>query len=386
MTDKILLVDDDANLLAATRRPLRKKFELETARSGADGLHALNTNGPFAVVISDMRMPEMNGLEFLKQVKTSAPDTVRMILTGIANQNTAVEAVNEGNVFRFLNKPCSSESLSRAIEAGLQQYHLIRAERDLLERTLAGSVKVLIDVLSLVDPAAFGTSARLRQRTRQLAACLNLRNVWELELAAMLSPIGQLTLPQEVRAKLQIGDALTSAEQEMVRAAPEISRNLIANVPRLNNVSRIVYYQNKGYDGSGFPDDGLAGSEIPLGARLLKILIDLEAATQGGDPGEIAFTRLEGRAECYDPEILAAARAQLLATPDTTMEAKGSQRDLTISWLFPGDLLASDIETEHGQLILSAGHEITWALMERLRNLHKITRLKEPVRVLRPAP
>ena len=202
----------------------------------------------------------------------------------------------------------------------------------------------------------------------------------------MLSPIGQLTLPQEVRAKLQIGDALTSAEQEMVRAAPEISRNLIANVPRLNNVSRIVYYQNKGFDGSGFPDDGLAGSEIPLGARLLKVLIDLEAATQGGDPDEIAFTRLEGRAERYDPDILAAARTQLLATPDATMEAKGSQRDLTISWLFPGDLLTSDIETEHGQLILSAGHEITWALMERLRNLHKITRLKEPVRVLRPAP
>ena len=170
MTDKILLVDDDANLLAATRRRLRKKFELETARSGADGLHALNTNGPFAVVISDMRMPEMDGLEFLKQVKTSAPDTVRMVLTGIADPNTAVEAVNEGNIFRILNKPCSSESLSRAIEAGLQQYHLIRAERDLLERTLAGSVKVLIDVLSLVDPAAFGTSARLRQRTRQLAA------------------------------------------------------------------------------------------------------------------------------------------------------------------------------------------------------------------------
>ncbi len=141
MTDKILLVDDDANLLAATRRQLRKKFELETARSGADGLHALNTNGPFAVVISDMQMPEMNGLEFLKQVKTSAPDTVRMMLTAIVDQNTAVEAVNEGNLFRFLNKPCSSESLSRAIEAGLQQYHLIRAERDLLERTLAGSVK-----------------------------------------------------------------------------------------------------------------------------------------------------------------------------------------------------------------------------------------------------
>ncbi len=141
VTDKILLVDDDANLLAATRRRLRKKFELETARSGADGLHALNTNGPFAVVISDMRMPEMDGLEFLKQVKTSAPDTVRMVLTGIADPNTAVEAVNEGNIFRILNKPCSSESLSRAIETGLQQYHLIRAERDLLERTLAGSVK-----------------------------------------------------------------------------------------------------------------------------------------------------------------------------------------------------------------------------------------------------
>ncbi len=141
MTDKILLVDDDANLLAATRRQLRKKFELETARSGADGLHALNTNGPFAVVISDMRMPEMNGLEFLKQVKTSAPDTVRMMLTGIADKNTAVEAVNVVNVFRFMNKPCSSESLSRAIEAGLQQYHLIRAERVLLERTLAGNVE-----------------------------------------------------------------------------------------------------------------------------------------------------------------------------------------------------------------------------------------------------
>jgi DNA-binding NtrC family response regulator len=153
MSDRILLVDDDANILQGYQRALRKQFVLEPALSGEEGLEAVRAQGPYAVVVADMQMPGMNGVEFLARVKEIAPDTVRMMLTGNADQQTALEAVNEGHIFRFLTKPCSPDLLAKMLGAGLKQYGLVMSERDLLAKTLRGSIQVLTDVLGLVNPA-----------------------------------------------------------------------------------------------------------------------------------------------------------------------------------------------------------------------------------------
>lgn len=124
MSEKILFVDDDSNILEAYKRQMRKRFTIETALGGEEGLAVIARNGPFAVVVADMRMPRMDGIEFLMKVKTIAPHTVRMMLTGNADQQTANDAVEKGQVFHYLTKPCNPDVLTKAIDAGLSLYQL----------------------------------------------------------------------------------------------------------------------------------------------------------------------------------------------------------------------------------------------------------------------
>ncbi|WP_420237476.1 response regulator [Telmatobacter bradus] len=137
MADRILFVDDEQGVLDGYERLLRKDFHVYVARGGLEGLEAMEKYGPFAVVISDMRMPGMNGAEFLAQVRQKEPSTVRMLLTGFTDLSAAIDAVNEGNIFRFLTKPCRKEILVEAINIGIAQHHSITAEKDLIKKAQA---------------------------------------------------------------------------------------------------------------------------------------------------------------------------------------------------------------------------------------------------------
>ena len=148
MHDRILIVDDDANLLQAMRRQLFDTFDVTTAEGGEAALDLIGDETPFAVVLSDMRMPGLDGVEFLKRFRERSKHTVRMMLTGNADQQTAVDAVNEGHIFRFLKKPCPEATLRAAIDAGIEQYRLVIAERELLSKTVAGTVKGIKRVYS----------------------------------------------------------------------------------------------------------------------------------------------------------------------------------------------------------------------------------------------
>jgi CheY-like chemotaxis protein len=195
MNSKILFIDDDTNLLEAVERNLRLKFNLVTAASGEAGLAKMANEGPFSVVVADMQMPGMNGVQVLTEAQKRFPDTVRLMLTGNADQQTAVEAVNKGHVFQFLTKPCPTEMLTFALQTSLKQYRLITAERELLEKTLNGSVKLLTEVFSLIDPHSFGRGESLRSYMRAYVSSLTLANSWEFEIAAMLSQLGTVTVP-----------------------------------------------------------------------------------------------------------------------------------------------------------------------------------------------
>ena len=135
MEPKVLFVDDDPKVLAGIRRQLRKKVPIETVESGRAGLEAMHASGPFSVVVTDYCMPEMNGIEFLTRVRQVAPETVRVLLTGSADLNAAIQAVNQGNIFRFLTKPCSPEELTAALNAGIAEYRRTRKERKFNRRT-----------------------------------------------------------------------------------------------------------------------------------------------------------------------------------------------------------------------------------------------------------
>ena len=133
MRTKILLVDDDEMMLAGLKRQLRNKFQVETAISGEDAVKMVEDNGPYAVVVSDYMMPGMNGIELLTQVKQTDPDTIRMMLTGSADMATAVKAVNEGSIYKFHPKPCPAETLSDAIQSGIEEYRKVTTDQSQLK-------------------------------------------------------------------------------------------------------------------------------------------------------------------------------------------------------------------------------------------------------------
>lgn len=382
MPERVLLVDDDPNLLSALQRQLRKQFDLTTAEGGSPALQAvteaMESRNPFAVVLCDMRMPGMDGIEVLSRIRALSPETVRMMLTGNADQQTAIDAINRGNIFRFFTKPCPAEELAVGLQAGIDQYHLITAERELLENTLAGSVKVLADVVAMNDPVAYGLATRLREWARLLTAEWKLPSRWQLDMAAMLIPIGQVSIPPELIAKQRAGEALTEAEQSIIARAPEAGRNLIANIPRMAQVAETIWLQDRGYDGSGFPPDGPKGTDIPFDARLLRILKDLAAACPSGLLDPVAFAQLDRNRAQYDPNLLSKVRSALLSLLGG---AQPLEVEVPVAALRTGSMVLSDIRLTNGHLILKAPTMLSGAQVERLRSLAKIYTFVEPVRV-----
>ena len=245
MEEKILFVDDDPNILSAYQRQLRKQFNVDTALGGDLGLTAIAiaSNVPYAVIVADMGMPGMNGIQFLSKAKEITPDSVRMMLTGNADQQTAMNAINEGNIFRFLTKPCQPEVITKVLTAGIEQYRLITSEKELLEKTLNGSVKVLTDVLALVNPTAFGRTSRIHNLVQTISAELKIEKPWQIELAAMLSQIGCITMSEETLTKIYRGDNLTEQELQTFQRHPQIGSSLIASIPRLEKVAEIIACQ-----------------------------------------------------------------------------------------------------------------------------------------------
>jgi response regulator RpfG family c-di-GMP phosphodiesterase len=237
MNEKILLVDDDPNILKGYERSLRREFQLETAPGANQALQMVTHNGPYAVVVSDMRMPGMDGIQLLARVKSQSPDTVRIMLTGNAETETAIQAVNEGSIFRFLTKPCDRELMAKTLTAALVQYRLVTAEKELLERTLHGSIQVLTEVLSLVNPGAFGRAMRARRYIHHLAQTLRLENTWQYEIAALMSQLGCVTLPPEIIEKVYTGQTLSVEEQEQYDAHPSIACDLLSKIPRLEPIA-----------------------------------------------------------------------------------------------------------------------------------------------------
>ena len=377
MSEKILCVDDDANVLAGYQRNWRRRFAIDTALSGKESLNLLQRQGPYAVVVADMQMPEMNGIELLSRIRELSPQTVRIMLTGNADQQVAVEAVNKGHIFRFLNKPCPPDTLALAMEAGLEQHRLITAEKELLEKTLSGSIKMLTEILSMVEPQIFGRAQMLRDYAKAVAVTLGVNPTWELEMAALLSQIAYVTIPAAIMQKDRTGGALNPAEKQMLTRIPEIGNKLLLNIPRMESVARIVHYQNKFYDGSGFPHDSVAGDQIPLGARILRVLTDLIRQEIDAVPKGEIIEQMKRRVGAYDPKVINAVFSTLVQ--DAAVPKSGQA--ILAKDMAPGQVLLSAVTTNDGVLIVPAGTEISQMLIEKLKNFASLSGIKEPIYV-----
>jgi response regulator RpfG family c-di-GMP phosphodiesterase len=363
MAVKILCVDDDPNVLEAYRRLLRKSFTLSVATHGEQGLKAVMDEGPFAVIISDMHMPGMSGTQFFQKVSQVAPYSVRIMLTGATELNVAMEALNEGHIFRFLTKPIDFPTLLKAIAAAIIQYRLVTSEQELLEQTLTGSIKVLIGVLEIMSPLIVARTLRIKYYVVQLARLLNMEPLWQFEIAAMLSQIGCITLPGELLKKMGLSEAFTPEEKHMLKNFPGIGSRLISPVPRMEKVASMIASQQKAFndfhDTRDTPQDPVA-----TGAQLLRICIDYDSHLSRGLPQAEAIDRIFRCPDrTYNPAMM--LRLQDLMIPKYTDRAK----EVTVLELQNGMIMAENLVSSKGTLLVLKGTELNEFHIARLHNL-----------------
>lgn len=366
---RVLCVDDEVQVLEGLKDTLRRSFDVRVAASGAEGLELLRRDPEaFSVVISDMRMPVMPGWAFLREVRRIAPDAARILLTGYSDVDSAARAVNDGQLFRFLTKPCSHDDLMRACAAGLGHHRVSSAERVLLEETLRGSVQALSDVLALASPLAFGRSNRVKPVLARFADAIRMDDRWELEVAAMLAPIGAITLPDDVAEKLYAGRPLTPEEEAMVARLPEVTRGILGNVPRLDGVLRIL-------DDVYLPFDVDTQDRLPCtSARLLRIVFDHDVLESIGLGTQAALDTMRDREGAYDPALL-----ETFARLRGATERVGI-KDISLDELRAGMVLLQDVRSTSDVLLISRGQAATPELLLRLRNFPK-GYVREPMRV-----
>jgi response regulator RpfG family c-di-GMP phosphodiesterase len=299
----VLLVDDEVAILDGLRRQLRKKFTVYTANGGAEALRLLESE-PVTVVVSDMRMPEMDGATFLSHVRRRNPEIVRILLTGQADTQATMAAVSEGQIYRFLTKPCPPEVLVAELDSAIEFHRLVTADEELLRTTLRRSVESLTATLPRDQPALLARAVRINRIVSELVQVLEVDEPWEIELTSMLAHLGAVTLPPAVLAKLEAGRPLNEDEREMDNRVIGLSRDLVAAYPRMERVAEGIGLQRVRYDGAGSPPGTPSGGNLPLGARILRLAVDFDAGMTGRGSVQDTISVLRADAGAYDPEVL----------------------------------------------------------------------------------
>jgi response regulator RpfG family c-di-GMP phosphodiesterase len=360
---RLLFVDDETDLLAFYRQVFEKDHEVSVFSGAREALAHLQTDPDYAVIVSDFSMPGMDGIEFLAEARTVAPRAVRIMLTGYASEETAINAVNRGDIYKFLRKPTRIAEFSQAINSALRQHAVLAAEHELLEQTLRGSIEMLTEVLSLANPLIFGRSTRRKDHMLQLARRMRLENTWELEAAAMLCEVGLLTQSENIIHKIVHHDAMTPLEEQESHRQARIGADLVRKVPRLEGVAESILYQYKHFDGSGYPEDEtLAGTDIPVGARMLLALKDFRRALAQGHEHADVLDNMRRRGNLYDREIVEAL-GQL-----DTLDGESEVLRLSVFSLTAGAVLAADVFSRRGSLVMRKGQEVSPYLAEKLHH------------------
>ena len=372
--ESILFVDDDAHVLEAFERQFRKTFDVHVALGPDKGLEAMEKND-YAVVVSDLRMPWMNGIQFLAAVRSHWPDTVRIMLTGHGDMQDAVAAVNQGSIFRFLVKPCTPTILMQVIKAGVEQHRLSIAERQLTEQTLLGTIELLVEVLSVVQPNAFQRASRVRRYIRCLAQTLGVEQPWQFEAAAMLSHIGWITLSPDLAEKAAAQLPMSAEESARFVGHASAAARMLEKIPRLGLVASIIEGQYADFKAlKGAPGGGM-GQPITLGAQMLRCVMDFDALRASGCSHQEALQTMRALPDVYNPDLVQALTAieKFELLEETRIVAL---RDLTV-----GMSLEEPLYTSQGLCLIGKGQEITAAMLERLSSFSHMMGLDQTVRV-----
>jgi HD-GYP domain-containing protein (c-di-GMP phosphodiesterase class II) len=306
------------------------------------------------------------------------------MISGHADMSDALNSINQAGIFRLMLKPCPTEEIAAALNAGLEQNRLIMAEKQLLEGTLNGALHALTDILSLLDPEAYG-QAQLRGRIAGEVARALGQPSWAFETAALLADIGHATLPPLLGDKVRKRLALSEPERLLAERVPEFSARLLKHIPRLEAVAEAVLYQDKHFNGAGFPAGTVSRAALPLGARVLHVVKAMIQLTTKGTSPETAIEFLKQGPERYDPKVVQALYACVpLLSAKKAPAASGGPRKATLATLTEGMVLLADITTTAGMMVLATGTRLTPVYIQRILNFAELNPLAEPFLVEMP--
>jgi len=405
LSARLLFVDDEPSILSALKRMFRgKNYEILTATSAKEGL-ALLEEKPADLVISDMRMPEMDGAEFLQQVFTRWPDTKRILLTGYADATATIAAINRGRIWRYVSKPWNDEELIVTVEQALAHRQLTQEnarlvaltqrqneelrqlntglEQKVAERTeqlqralkslkqgFVNTVHVFSSIMELRGGELAGHSRRVAELARKLARRLQMTDseVQEAFLAALLHDIGKLGMTDS-----SIGRPFNSLGPEAraeIMKHPAKGEMLLMPIEQLRGAATLIRHHHEQFDGGGYPDN-LSGTAIPLGARVLAVVNDYDALQRGTlvarplSAADALRFLVDNRGKRYDPavvdpfsQLLAESRAE--ESPELPLRPKS---------LVPGMQLARDLLHHEGYLLLARGQILSRGEIEQLKRL-----------------
>jgi response regulator RpfG family c-di-GMP phosphodiesterase len=408
--NRILIVDDEEIVLIALRETLvRAGYHVSTANDPMPALEMLETQ-QFAVIISDQQMPSMTGLDFLTKVKQLQPDASRMLITAVLSLDTVIDAINRGEIYRFIIKPWLREELLVTVQNAIHRYELLCRNAELqaatqaandrltqlnaqleshvgrvaeqneqlsklneaLERNLTRSIDLCIQTIQTFYPTLGNQARRAFEVCSAMSATLNLTPEQKktLEVSAWLHDIGMIGVPRHIIRKWQQEPAeLDEAERALIEHHPVLGQELAAFVHNLEGVGAVIRSHHERFDGLGYPDK-LSGQNIPWLGRLLAVAVSFAESHFEQEEAIQAIRLSSGTA--FDPE---AVRAFMRAIPRAAVPRR--EREVLLSELSPGMVLAKGIYTANGLLLIPEGQQLSAIYIDKLLNHNRINPINQ---------
>jgi len=307
---KILIVDDEEDNLALLYRTLRSKYDIVKARSAIEALELLK-NQQFDCILSDHKMPLMDGVEFLKRVYDMQPKTMRLLVTAYSDVKILIDAINYAKIYRYIKKPYTPDELLMIVDAALETYQLKIDNENLiadLKELFSGTVKAIIEALDAKDSFTLGRSRRVAFYALKIVdkMALTPTEASQIELAGLLHDIGMIGVAEEILNKTQ---KLTDAEYEKIKMHVQYSVKILEDIKQLYEITEIIKYHHEYYDGCGYPY-GLKGEEIPLGSRIIAIadaydsMVSNRAYRKSLSSDEALAIIKDGAGKQFDPDLV----------------------------------------------------------------------------------
>lgn len=413
----ILFVDDEANILSSLKRLFRPLgYRIFTAESGAQGLEIMDRE-TIDLVVSDMRMPEMNGTQFLEKVRERWPDTIRILLTGFAEIGATIDAINKGQIYRYISKPWEDINITLTIKHALQQKMLEREKQRLeelthkqneelkdlnahleekvkarteevrqtmgflevahekLKKSFIISVRIFSNLIEMRNSSKSGHSRRVADLARTLAQNMGLgaSEVQDTFIAGLLLDIGKIGLPDRLLDKPF--HSLSVDDRTEVIKSPIKGEMALMALEQLHGAAKLIRSHRERFDGTGYPDR-LSGLSIPLGSRILAIADDYDTALMGTTfvkplkPAEASLLIQGGKGKRYDPAVVDALLKELSGARPATDSA--SELTLRSGQVIPGMALSRDLITQGGEMLLSKGHVLNEQLIKQMNRFESM--------------